>query len=99
MSKIKTLKLLLVLGALYYLVGAMTHLFGLTLFPFYDAALYQPYHDAIIAVSAIIISLLLLSIARDPIKNIDSLNVIILGGIIALIFMGGFLWKIDFAQL
>ncbi len=99
MNKSKTLKFLLILGALYYLVGAVAHLFGLTLFPFYDGALYQPYHDAIIAVSAIVISLLLLSVAKDPVKNIDSLNVIILGGIIAIIFMGGFLLKIDFAQL
>ncbi len=99
MDKIKTLKLLLILGALYYLVGAMAHLFGLTLFPFYDGALYHPYHDSIIAVSAIVISLLLLSIAKDPVKNIDSLNVIIIGGIIAIIFMIGFLLKIDFAQL
>lgn len=99
MNKIKTLKLLLVLGAVYYLVGAVSHLFGLTLFPFYDSALYQPYHDAIIAVSAIFISLLLFFIAKDPIKNIDSINAVIIGGIIAIIFMGGFLLKVDFGQL
>lgn len=49
MNKIKTLKLFLVLGVLYYLVGAVVHFFSLTLFPFYDGALYQPYHDTIIA--------------------------------------------------
>jgi len=99
MNKLKSLKLLLALGALYYLVGAVVHLFGFTLFPFYDGALYQPYHDAIIAVSGIVIGLLLFVIANNPIKNIDSLNVVIIGGIIAFIFMGGFLWKIDFIQL
>ena len=99
MNKIKTLKLFLVLGALYYLVGAVVHFFGLTLFPFYDGALYQPYHDTVIALAAIIISLLLLSIAKDPVKNIDSLNVIIVGGIIAIIFSIGIILKIDFAQL
>ncbi len=98
-SKIKILKLLLVLGALYYLIGAVVHFFGLTLFPFYDNALYQPYHDTIITLSAITLSLLLFSISKDPVKNIDSLNVIIVGGIIAIIFSVGIILKIDFTQL
>lgn len=99
MNKLQTLKLFLVLGALYYLVGAVVHFFGLTLFPFYDGVLYQPYHDTVIALVSITLALLLLAIAKDPIKNIDSLNVIIIGGIIAIIFSVGIVWKIDFVQL
>lgn len=99
MNKTQALRVLLILGALYYLAGAVVHFFGLTLFPFYDRMLYQPYHDTVIALAAIIIALLLLSIAKDPIKNIDSLNIIIIGGIIAIVFSIGIILKIDFAQL
>lgn len=99
MNKLQTLKTLLILGGLYYVVGAIAHFFGLTIFPVYDGALYQPYHDTIITVAAIVVSLLLFSTARDPIKNIDSLNVIVAGGIISLVFMMWMLLKIDFVQL
>ena len=97
--KIKILKLLLIIGATFYAIAAVVHFFGLTLFPFYDANLYTPYHDTIISLVAIILSILLLTVAKNPIKNVDSLNVIITGGIIAIIFGIGILWKIDFAQL
>ncbi len=98
MIKIKTLQILLVLGAIYYIIGAIAHFFGLTIFPVYDHALYQPYHDGIIACSAILIALLMLTIARDPVKNIDSLNIVIIGGFIAMFFLAYFLLKIDFAE-
>lgn len=99
LSKIKLLQILLVLGALYYLIGAVAHFFGLTIFPFYDGRLYTPYHDTVIALVAIVLSILLLTIARDPIKNIDTLNVVMIGAVIAIIFSMGMIWKIDFVQL
>jgi energy-coupling factor transporter transmembrane protein EcfT len=99
MSKLKILKLLLVVAASYYFIGAIVHFFGLTVFPFYDGALYQPYHDTVISLAALAFSLLLFFIAKDPIKNIDSLNVMIIGGIIAIIFSIGIIFKIDFVQL
>lgn len=99
MNKLKTLKLLLVIGAVYYLAGAVVHFFGLTVFPLYDNALYQPYHDTVISLAAIIFASLLLAIAKDPVKNIDTLNVVIIGCIIAIIFSIGIILKIDFAQL
>ncbi|PIZ99541.1 MAG: hypothetical protein COX77_01275 [Candidatus Komeilibacteria bacterium CG_4_10_14_0_2_um_filter_37_10] len=99
MNKIQALKILLVLGALYYLVGAAVHFFGLTLFPFYVSGLYQPYYDTVIALAAIILVLLFLSTAKDPVKNIDSLDVIIISGIIAIVFSVGIIIKIDFVQL
>jgi len=53
-NKLKLLRIVLILGALYYLIGSFVHFFGLTLFPFFDAKLYAPYHDSIIALAAVI---------------------------------------------
>jgi len=98
-NKLQILKVLLIAGALYYFIGAIVHLFGLTVFPFYDGVLYQPYHDTVIALSAITLGLLLYVIARDPKKNIDALNIIIVSGIIAIIFSIGIIININFDQL
>ncbi len=99
MNKLKLLKIILNLGAVYYLIGGFVHFFGLTLFPFYDARLYTPYHDSVIALSALIFALFLITIARDPIKNIDMLKIVVIGTIIASIFSVLIIWKIDFAAL
>lgn len=99
MTNNKLLKTLLIIGSIYYLIGAIAHFFGLTIFPFYDGALYTPYHDTVIALVAIVLSILLYVIAKDPKKNIDALNVMILGGFIAIIFSIGIIWKIDFVEL
>lgn len=99
MNKPRALQFLLALGALYFFIGALAHLFGLTIFPFYDGRLYAPYHDAVIALSALVIAVFLLAIARAPEKNADGLKAIIMAGIIAIIFNIGILWKIDFAAL
>ena len=98
-DKQTNLKILLYLGSIYYIIGAFAHFFGLTIFPFYDGALYAPYHDTVIALVAIILSILIYVIAKDPEKNIDTLNVLIIGGIIAIIFSVGIVWKIDFVLL
>jgi hypothetical protein len=99
LSKFKILKIILYLSATYYVVGAVAHFFGLTIFPFYVNALYAPYHDTVISLTAIILSMVLFAVARNPEKNIDILNVVIIGGIIAIIFSVGIIWKIDFVQL
>jgi len=98
-NKLKLLKGLLFLGSIYYLIGAFAHFFGLTIFPFYDSGLYTPYHETVIALCAIIFSMLFYVVARNPIKNIDTLNLIIVGLIIAIIFSIGIIWKIDFVAL
>lgn len=98
-DKNKFLKILLLAGAGYYLIGAITHFFGLTIFPFYDSRLYTPYHDTVIALAAIILALFLITVARNPLKNSEFVNVVILGGVIAIIFSIGILWKINFASL
>ncbi len=99
MDKLKLLKILLNLGALYYLIGGFVHFFGITLFPFYDGRLYTPYHDSVIALCALIFALFLITIARDPVKNIDTLKIVIIGTIIASIFSVAIVWKVDFAAL
>jgi len=99
MNKLKLLKILLNLGALYYLIGSFVHFFGLTLFPFYDARLYTPYHDSVIALCALIFALFLIAIARDPVKNIDMLKIVVVGSIIASIFSVLIIWKVDFMAL
>ena len=99
MNKLKLLKITLSLGAIYYLIGAFVHFFGLTLFPFYDGKLYNPYHDSVIALVAIIFVLLLLAVARDPIKNIDILKIVIIGAVLASFFSIAIIWKVDFTAL
>ncbi len=98
-NKIKLLKIILSLGALYYLVGAFVHFFGLTVFPFFDGKLYAPYHDSVIALTSFIFSLLLLVIARNPLKNTDTLKVVIIGALLASIFSIVIIWKVDFQAL
>lgn len=97
--KLSLLKLLLRLAALYYIVGAVVHWFGLTLFPWYDGALYQPYHDSVIALVALIFAILLFVVANDPVKNVDVLGVTIFCMALASVFSIAIVWKVDFAAL
>ena len=75
-TKLRLLKTTLYIGAIYYLIGAVVHYFGLTLFPWFDGRLYTPYHDTVISLVAVVLALFLIAIARDPVKNIDTLNVV-----------------------
>ena len=99
MDKLKLLKATLYLGAAYYLVGAYAHYFGVTIFPWYDGSLYTPYHDSIIALVALILAILIITVAGDPIKNIDVLKTIILCIILGSIFSVAIIWKVDFVAL
>ena len=96
MDKLKLLKVILLLGALYYFVGAYAHFFAVTLFPFYDRALYVPYQDSVIALVAVIFALFLITIARDPVKNRDTLNTVIICVFLASVFSIAIIWKVDF---
>mgnify|MGYP001611195731 CR=1 FL=1 len=97
--KIKLLKIVLFIGAGYYLVGGVVHYFGLTLFPWYDGRLYAPYHDTIIALVCLVFVMMLLAVAHDPVKNIDILKVIIVSVAIGSIVSIAVIWKVDFAVL
>ncbi|MBI3952406.1 MAG: hypothetical protein HY336_00430 [Candidatus Doudnabacteria bacterium] len=93
------LKLTLALGVAYYLIGAVVHWFGLTLFPFFDARLYTSYQDSVIAVAALVIAMFLFVIARDPVKNIDTLKIVILAAFLGSIFSIAIVWKVDFDSI
>jgi len=98
-DRLRLLRILLILGGLYYVAGAIVHFFGLTVFPIYDSGLYAPYHDTVIALVSLIFAILLFSVARDPRKNSDTLSVLIIGGILAVAASAFILVKIDFATL
>lgn len=98
-NRLKSLKLLLLLSALYFLIAAFAHFFGLTIFPAYDGALHSPYHDTLIALCNLIFVMLFLVVAKDPVKNIDTLNIIIATFVLVIIFNLGIIWKIDFISL
>jgi hypothetical protein len=99
MNKSSWLKICLYLGAAYYIIGAIVHYFGLTLFPWLDGRLYVPYQDSIIAFVALVLAYFLIVIANDPIKNRDILKAIIVSAIAASIFSIAIIWKVDFAAL
>jgi hypothetical protein len=83
LNRLLLLPILLTVAGIYYAIGAATHFFGLTLFPFYDSRLYSPYYDMVIALAAIIIAALLFVVAKDPVKNADTLNVFAFGSFLA----------------
>ena len=99
MDKLQALKATLYLGAAYYVVGAIVHWFGFTLFPWFDGRLYAPYQDSLIALTALILAYFLIVIANDPIKNIDMLKAVMIAATIASIFSIAIIWKVDFAAL
>jgi len=99
MNKLAALKATLYLGAAYYIVGAIVHWFGLTLFPWFDGRLYAPYQDSVVALVALILAYFLIVIANDPIKNIDMLRAVMIAATVASIFSIAIIWKVDFAAL
>lgn len=99
MNKSQALKLTLYLGSAYYIVGAIAHYFALTLFPWFDARLYAPYQDSVIALVALILAYFLIVVARDPIKNIDMLKAIMVAATAASIFSIAIIWKVNFVVL
>jgi|SRR6266404_4398406 len=99
MNRIILLKALLVLGAIYYFIGGIAHYFGLTIFPWFVRSLYTPYQDSVIALVCLILILILLAVARDPVKNIDILNVIIISIFLSSVFSIAIVWKVNFSAL
>jgi hypothetical protein len=82
----KIIKITLILGSVYYFIGAIVHFFGLSIYPWYDSSLFSVYHDTVISLSAIIFGLLLLVISQNVEKYRQLINWIIAFGIIAIIF-------------
>lgn len=99
MYKLPALKAVLLVAALYYVLGALTHWFGLSLFPFFDSNLYTPYQDSVIALCALVFAGLLVVVARNPMKNVEVLNFIIVSATVASLFSIAIIWKVDFSVL
>ena len=99
MDKTILLKFTLYLGALYYLIGAIAHYFGLTIFPWYDGNLYAPYQDTVIALVAVILAYFLTVVARNPEKNLDMLKAVMIAAAVASLFSILVPLKVDFAAL
>lgn len=96
MDRIKLLKLSLRVGALYYVIGGIAHFFGLTLFPWYIGTLYSVYHDTVIVLTSFVLSIIIFTVSKNPVKNIDVLNALIIVGFLAVLFSFYIIWKIDF---
>ncbi len=99
MTKLTLLKITLTAAAVYYIIGGIAHYFALTIFPWFDGHLYAPYQDSVIALVTIVLAAFLLAVARDPIKNRDTLNVIIGAAFLASLFSIFIVFKVDFAAL
>jgi hypothetical protein len=99
MNRLNALKITLYLGSAYYFVGAIAHYFALTIFPWFDSRLYVPYQDTIIALVAVILAYFLVVVARDPVRNRDMLNAIIVSAAAASIVSIAIIWKVDFTAL
>ncbi|MFA4937049.1 MAG: hypothetical protein WC575_02010 [Patescibacteria group bacterium] len=66
--RVKLLRVILYLASAFYFIGSIAHYFGLTIFPWFDSALYSSYHDSIIAMASLALSVIIFLIARHPDK-------------------------------
>lgn len=82
MKKIQVLSFILLIGAGYYLIGAVAHFFCLTWSPWYDGALCSPYHDSLIAVASLAVSGFFYVTSLEPKKMALNLWVIIVAGLV-----------------
>lgn len=98
-KKIKLLQVVLIINAIYFFTAAIAHLFGLTIFPMYDATLYVPYHDTLLALCDLIFVMIFLTVARNPTKNKDMLNTIVIAFALVIIFNIAIIWKVDVTPL
>jgi len=82
----KTIKIILILGSIYYFIGAIVHFFGLSIYPWYDGRLFSSYHDTVISLSAMVLGLILFALSKNIEKYRQLINLVIISGIIAIIF-------------
>ena len=82
----------------FYFIGAISHYFWLTIFPWYDSALYSPYHDTIITMAAISFMIFFFIIA----KNTDIYRQLMYGVSISALLTGFMTlymaYAVDFSQ-
>jgi hypothetical protein len=95
MKNTKVIKYLLIIGSLYYFIGAIVHFFGLSIYPLYDGRLFSPYHDTVIALCAIVFGLVLAITATNVEKYRAFVSLIIAAGIVAILFSLYIIFFID----
>lgn len=83
-TKNNLLKIILYCVSMFYLIGAIAHYFGLTIFPWFDGNLYSPYHDSIIAMASLALFVIIFIIAQNPKKY----NKLIYGISLVALFIG-----------
>jgi hypothetical protein len=81
-KRLRFLQAILFAGSAYYVVGFFAHWFGLTISPWFDGALYSPYHDSIIAMASLAFAGFFFVSAINPVRNYDSVRVIIFAAFI-----------------
>jgi hypothetical protein len=95
MKNAKAIKYLLIIGSLYYFMGAVVHFFGLSIYPLYDGLLFSPYHDTVITLCAIVFGLVLAITATNVGKYRAFVSLVIVVGIIAILFSLYIIFFID----
>ena len=75
MNNTKIISALLYLGVVFYLIGGVVHVFGITLFPWFVSQLYSPYHDTLIAISSVAMAIIFWQGAHHP-ENKELLDAI-----------------------
>ncbi len=88
----------LAFGTFFYFVGMIVHWFGITLWPWFDAALFSPYHDRIIAMAAVGVCGFFYVTWKNPEKNRDNLWVMSYTSLITGIATIWMAFNVDFAQ-
>lgn len=99
LDRLKITKISLYCASISYLIGAVAHFFGLTLFPWYTSSLYSPYHDSLIPLIAITVAILIFGIANNLEKNPELINIVITAGIVAIIYSVLVLLRFDYAAI
>lgn len=85
MKRLQIISLLLYIGVVFYLLGAIIHFFGLSVYPWFVSELHSAYHDTLIAISSLVMAFFFFQGARHPSAK-PLINAIITAG-----FVGGVL--------
>lgn len=77
--------ILLYCGVVFYILGALIHFFGLSVYPWFVSELHSAYHDTLIAITSLVMAIFFFQAARNP-DDKPLINAIIVAG-----FVGGIL--------
>lgn len=66
MNDKRIISIILYGGTIFYVIGAIVHFFGLSIYPWFVSALYSSYHDTLIAISSLAMAVFFFQGARYP---------------------------------